>query len=86
MKFNRFIISSSAGKELLVMRVPLARTKRAHLICPYLKRTIMPLCQVKKGSLTAPNVHEIEHYCLTFTYEECPIYRKHHREGRADAL
>ena len=63
------------------MSVRLARTKRVHMICPYLKGTIMPLCQVKKGSLTVPNVHELEYYCLTFRYKECPAYKKHHLEG-----
>lgn len=31
----------------------------------------------------APNIHELEYYCLTFRYKECPIYRKHHREGES---
>ena len=80
-KFNRLVISSLVEKELLVMSLPLAGTKMVHMICPYLKSTIMPLCQVKRGSLTAPNVQELEYYCLTFRYKECPVYKKNHLEG-----
>jgi hypothetical protein len=52
------------------------------MICLYLKRTMMPVCQAEKGALTTPNMHELEYYCLTFKHKDCPIFRKHHEEER----
>lgn len=46
------------------------------MICPYLKRTVMPICQAKHGAYMAPNLYEIQSYCMSVKYKECPIFRK----------
>lgn len=52
------------------------------MICPYLKRTMTPVCQAGKGALTTPNMQELEYYCLTPRHKDCPIFRKHNQEER----
>ena len=51
------------------------------MTCPYLKGTFTPICYVKEGMVTTPNVHEFEYYCITYRYKECSIYREAHWEG-----
>ena len=51
------------------------------MICPYLKRIIGPICQAKKGALAAPNIHELEYYCLSFRHKECPTHKQYLRDG-----
>jgi hypothetical protein len=46
------------------------------MICPYLKRTVMPVCRAKKGALMAPNIYELQYYCMSVKYKECPIFKK----------
>jgi hypothetical protein len=46
------------------------------MICPYLKRTVMPICQAKEGAFMAPNIYELQYYCMSVKYKECPIFRK----------
>ncbi len=47
------------------------------MICLYLKRTVMPICRAQKGALTAPNIYELQYYCMSGKYEECPVLRKY---------
>jgi hypothetical protein len=52
------------------------------MVCPYLKRTVMPICRAKKGAFMAPNIHELQYYCMSVRYRECPIFKKNRsREG-----
>ncbi len=44
------------------------------MICPFLKKTVMPICKAKKGELMTPNIYELQYYCLNDTYRECPVF------------
>jgi len=46
------------------------------MICPHLKRTVMPICRAKKGALTAPSICEPQSYCISVRYKECPLFKK----------
>lgn len=46
------------------------------MICPHLKRTVMPICRAKKGALTAPSINELQYYCMSARYRECPVFKK----------
>ena len=46
------------------------------MICPHLKRTIMPICQAKKGAFTTPNINELQYYCMSVRYKQCPVFKK----------
>jgi len=58
--------------------------ERAHMICPHLKRTVMPICRAKKGALTAPNIYELQYYCMSVKYNKCPIFRKYRSSTKAE--
>jgi hypothetical protein len=60
---------------------PAIHEERAHMVCPYLDRTVIPICQAKKGALMGPNIYELQYFCMSVRYKECPIFRKH---GSAD--
>ena len=47
------------------------------MICPHLKRTVMPICQAKKGAFMAPNIYELQYYCMSVRYKGCPVLKKH---------
>ncbi len=53
------------------------------MICPHLKRTVMPICQAKKGAFMAPNIYELQYYCMSVRYKECPVLKKHRSRPRA---
>jgi hypothetical protein len=38
------------------------------MVCPYLKRTVMPICRAKKGAFMAPNIHELQYYCMSVSH------------------
>jgi hypothetical protein len=46
------------------------------MICPHLKRTVMPICRAKKGALAAPSINELQYYCMSVRYRECPAFKK----------
>jgi len=52
------------------------------MICPHLKRTVMPICQAKKGAFMAPNIYELQYYCMSVRYKECPVFKKHRSTTR----
>jgi len=54
------------------------------MICPHLKRTVMPICKAKKGALTAPNIYEVQYYCMSVRYKECPIFRKYRSSTKTE--
>jgi hypothetical protein len=37
------------------------------MICPCLKRTVMPLCWAKHGAFMTPNLYELQYYCMNPT-------------------
>jgi hypothetical protein len=39
--------------------------------CPYLKGTRVPTCMVN-GSVYVPSISELEQYCQSEKYRECP--------------
>jgi hypothetical protein len=47
------------------------------MICTHLKRTVMPICQAKKGAFMAPNIYELQYYCMSVKYKQCPVFNKH---------
>lgn len=53
------------------------------MICPHLKRTVMPICQAKKGAFMAPNIYELQYYCMGVKYKNCPVFRKNRSMGGA---
>ena len=42
----------------------------------------MPVCQAETGAVMAPNIYELEYYCLTSRHKDCPIFRKQHQEEK----
>jgi hypothetical protein len=60
---------------------PAMHKERAHMVCPHLNRTVIPICKAKKGALMGPNIYELQYFCMSVRYKECPIFRKH---GSAD--
>jgi hypothetical protein len=46
------------------------------MICPYLKRAVMPICRAKHGVFMAPNLYELQSYCMSVKNKECPIFGK----------
>jgi hypothetical protein len=58
--------------------------EKARLICPYLKRTVMPICRAKKGTFTAPNIYELQQYCMNIRYKECPVFNKYRSSTKAE--
>jgi hypothetical protein len=46
------------------------------MICPHLKRTVMPICQAKHGAYMSPNLYELQSYCMSVKYKKCPIFKK----------
>lgn len=58
--------------------------ERAHMICPHLKRTVMLICRAKEGALTAPNIYDVQYYCMSVRYKECPIFRKYRSGTKAE--
>jgi len=58
--------------------------ERPHMICPHLKRSVMPICGAKKGTLTAPNIYELQYYCMSVKYNKCPIFRKYRSSTKAE--
>jgi hypothetical protein len=65
------------------MKRPLDK-ERAHMICPHLKRTVMPICRAKKGALTAPNIYELQYYCMSVMYKECPVFERSRSRTKAE--
>ena len=55
------------------------------MICPYLKKTVMPICKAKKGMLMTPNIYELQYYCLEDKYTECDVFKDKERELRKEA-
>lgn len=53
------------------------------MICPHLKRSVMPICQAKKGAFMAPNIYELQYYCMSVRYKQCPIFKKYGSGTRA---
>ena len=51
--------------------------------CPYLEKAEIFICSAKPGAMMSPNEYELNYYCLSSRYNDCPIYKKHHRAGRA---
>jgi len=47
------------------------------MVCPHLKRTVMAICRAKKGALMAPNIYELQYYCMSVRYKACPTFRKY---------
>jgi len=41
----------------------------------------MPICQAKKGAFTAPNINELQYYCMSIRFKQCPVFKKN-RSGR----
>jgi hypothetical protein len=54
------------------------------MICPHLKRTVMPICQAKKGAFMAPNIYELQYYCMSVRYKNCSVFKKHRSKARAN--
>ena len=54
------------------------------MICPHLKRTVMPICQAKKGALMAPNIYELEYYCMNSRYKGCPVFKENRWRTKAE--
>ena len=44
----------------------------------------MPICRAKKGALTAPNIYELQYYCMSIKYKECPIVKRSRSRTRAE--
>jgi hypothetical protein len=53
------------------------------MICPYLKRTVLPICRAKKGALMASNIYELQYHCMSIKHKECPIVKKNRSRRRA---
>ncbi|UCD70720.1 MAG: hypothetical protein JSW70_06865 [Syntrophobacterales bacterium] len=54
------------------------------MICPHLKRTVMPICQAKKGELMTPNVYELQNYCISLKYKICPVFKEIQSREKAE--
>ena len=54
------------------------------MICPNLKRTVMPICRAKGGAFTAPNINELQYYCMSFRYKECPLFKKYRSSTKGE--
>jgi len=47
------------------------------MIYSRLKGTVMPMCKAKKGAFMAPNIYELQYYCMSVRYKECPVFKQH---------
>ena len=50
--------------------------------CPHLEDAKIFICHAKPRALMAPNEYELNYYCLTPRYRDCPIFKRHHRPSK----
>ncbi len=44
----------------------------------------MPICRAKRGVLTAPNIYELQYYCMSVRYKECSVFKRSRSRTKAE--